>query len=250
MILPFCSPDFPARKLEKLWQSGDFVEHLVSAWLCERAFRSRLTLRKEGQVELRGETPKQLSAARYCETCRNAVNTIFSGKDRRFQFKKSRQFFIRVHNETLSVVAVRVGNKDRSPVGIKGRSPNSNRLCGIQAIDGWPINPHRTQAVCYFLPAAALLVAAHRAFISWESLFRPAGVSPPFFRARFTHRAFAAAESFALVAADILFPPVLNAERDKAVPRREARRFSKVPIWRRIKSASSNDLRDMSMSCG
>jgi hypothetical protein len=86
----------------------------------------------------------------------------------------------------------------------------------------------------------------------------PADVSSPFFRAvlltplrfRFTHRAFAAAESFALVAADILFPPILNAERDKAVPRSEARRFSKVPIWRRIESASSNDLRDMSMSCG
>jgi hypothetical protein len=53
-------------------------------------------------------------------------------------------------------------------------------------------------------------------------------LTPP--RFRFTHRAFAAAESFALVAADILFPPVWNAERDKAVPRSEARRCSKVPI--------------------
>jgi len=61
---------------------------------------------------------------------------------------------------------------------------------------------------------------------------------------------FAAAESFALVAADIPFPPVLNADRDEAVPRSEARRSSKVPIWRRIKSASSNDLRDMSTSYG
>jgi hypothetical protein len=110
---------------------------------------------------------------------------------------------------------------------------------------------------CYFWPAAFLL-AAHRAFISWESLFRPAGVSPPFFRAAllalvrfcFAHRAFAAAESFAFVAADILFPPVLNAECDKAAPRSEARRFSRVPIWWRIESASSNDLRDVSMSYG
>jgi hypothetical protein len=131
-------------------------------------------------------------------------------------------------------------------VGLTGR-------CNQRLTD----KPHRTRVVCYFLPAA-LLLAAHRAFISWESLFRPAGVSPPFFCAaavtpvRFlsAHRAFAAAESFALVAADILFPPALNAERDKAVPRSEARRFFKVPIWRRIKSASSNDLRDMSMSCG
>ena len=106
----------------------------------------------------------------------------------------------------------------------------------------------------YSFPAA-LFLAAHRAFMSCESLFRPAAVNPPFFRAdllmpfRFAHRAFAAAESFALVAADILFPPVLNAERDKGVPRSEARRFSRVPICRRIDSASSNDLRDVSMSC-
>ena len=123
--------------------------------------------------------------------------------------------------------------------------------------EGWPIKSIRTQLVCHFF-LAALFLAAHRAFMSCESFFRPAGVIPPFFRADlptavrfcFAHCAFAEAESFALVAADILFPAVLNAERDKAVPRSEARRFSKVLIWRRIKSASSNDLRDMPMSCG
>jgi hypothetical protein len=109
---------------------------------------------------------------------------------------------------------------------------------------------------CYFLPAAFLL-AAHRAFISWESLFRPAGVSPPFFcatlltpvRFRLAHRAFAASESFALVAADIFFSPVLNDERDKAVPRSEARRLSRASSWRRAKSASCKSLRDMSIRC-
>jgi hypothetical protein len=30
------------------------------------------------------------------------------------------QLFIRVHNETLSVIAVCVGNPNRSPVGIHG----------------------------------------------------------------------------------------------------------------------------------
>jgi hypothetical protein len=35
-----------------------------------------------------------------------------------FQFQKSSQFFIRVHNETLSVVAMRVSNPDRSSAGI------------------------------------------------------------------------------------------------------------------------------------
>jgi hypothetical protein len=40
------------------------------------------------------------------------------GSDRRFKFNKRRQLFIRTHNETLSVAAMRVSNPDRSPVGI------------------------------------------------------------------------------------------------------------------------------------
>jgi len=38
--------------------------------------------------------------------------------NRRFKFKKCGRLLIRVHNETLSVVAVRVCNPDCSPVGI------------------------------------------------------------------------------------------------------------------------------------
>jgi hypothetical protein len=41
-----------------------------------------------------------------------------AGSSRRFEFQKRRQLLIRVHNETLSIVAVRIGNPDRSPVGI------------------------------------------------------------------------------------------------------------------------------------
>jgi hypothetical protein len=38
--------------------------------------------------------------------------------NRRLKFKKRRQQFISVQNETLSVVAMRVSNPDRSPAGI------------------------------------------------------------------------------------------------------------------------------------
>jgi hypothetical protein len=38
--------------------------------------------------------------------------------NRRRKSKKRSQLFIRSHNETFSVVAVRVRNPDRSPVGI------------------------------------------------------------------------------------------------------------------------------------
>jgi hypothetical protein len=40
--------------------------------------------------------------------------------NRRFQFQKRRQLFIRPHNETLPVVAMRVSNEDVSPFAIHG----------------------------------------------------------------------------------------------------------------------------------
>jgi hypothetical protein len=57
------------------------------------------------------------------------LNVRCGGANRRFEFHKSGQF-IRVHNETLSVVAVRVSNEescDRWNLRLR-RSPNSIRL--------------------------------------------------------------------------------------------------------------------------
>jgi len=42
---------------------------------------------------------------------------IVIGRDS-FELEKRRQLFLRVHNKTLSVVAMCVCNPDRSPVGI------------------------------------------------------------------------------------------------------------------------------------
>jgi len=39
-----------------------------------------------------------------------------AGTNRPFQFQKRSQLFIRTHNETLCVVAMRVCNPDRSPL--------------------------------------------------------------------------------------------------------------------------------------
>jgi len=41
-----------------------------------------------------------------------------AARSRRFEFKKSRQLFIRTHNEALTVATVRVSNKDRSTARI------------------------------------------------------------------------------------------------------------------------------------
>jgi hypothetical protein len=48
---------------------------------------------------------------------RNPLGVLHES-NRRFEFYKRRQLFIRSHNETLSVIAMRVCNPDRSPVGI------------------------------------------------------------------------------------------------------------------------------------
>ena len=75
---------------------------------------------------------------------------------------------------------------------------------------------------CYFEPA--FLLAAQRAFISWESFLRPAGVSWPFLLAGLlagaaatpaprllAQRARAAAASFALVAGEKKRPAAVGA---------------------------------------
>jgi len=45
----------------------------------------------------------------------------------RFEFQKRSQDFIRVHNETLSVVAVCVSNPNRSPVPLSIRAALARR---------------------------------------------------------------------------------------------------------------------------
>ena len=48
--------------------------------MCERTVRSRVTLRKGGQVELWGRTPKQLNAARCCLPGGWVSTEIFAGR--------------------------------------------------------------------------------------------------------------------------------------------------------------------------
>ena len=110
----------------------------------------------------------------------------------------------------------------------------------------------------YFFPLA-FLFAAHRAFISWESLLRPAAViPPPFLRVDavaalpffFAHRALIAAAILARLSADILSSPLRGEEVDGDPCKMASRRFSSVSILRRMLTASSSDLSDMSIRSG
>jgi hypothetical protein len=56
------------------------------------------------------------------------LNHRFRSANCCFEFQKRRQLFIRVHNETLAVVAMRVRDLDCSAEIHGRRSPNSNRL--------------------------------------------------------------------------------------------------------------------------
>lgn len=112
------------------------------------------------------------------------------------------------------------------PRRFPGRGQSGFRALGIQGLRArqsdfrpalrvlvWNLGNKRESV--YFLTASFLL-AAQRAFISWDRRFRPAGVRPPFFCPRtvvavpalsaFTlaQRARAAAAILARVAADIL----------------------------------------------
>jgi len=103
----------------------------------------------------------------------------------------------------------------------------------------------------------AFLLAAHRAFINCESLLRPAAVIPPLFARglsapswpafTFAQRARAAAAILARAAADICRPRLLLVVTSDEVvrPSSASSRFSRVSIWRRIKSARSNALIDV-----
>ena len=111
---------------------------------------------------------------------------------------------------------------------------------------------------------AALRRAAHLAFIASESFFLPAAVSPPFFFAgaldgavplRWAHRAFAAAASFARVAADIGLrlrdPLLLEVDALEALEpppaKSEDNLRSSMLIWFLIERASVSFDRDKSM---
>src|SRR5438128_293571 len=52
--------------------------------------------------------------------CGSVLSVSPVSKNRRFDFDKRSQLFIRTHNETLSVVAMRVSNPDYSPARIHG----------------------------------------------------------------------------------------------------------------------------------
>lgn len=54
------------------------------------------------------------------EKSRRLVRHFAASAGSRFLFKKRRQLFVRSHNETFSVVSLRVSNPDSSPLGING----------------------------------------------------------------------------------------------------------------------------------
>jgi hypothetical protein len=50
----------------------------------------------------------------------SAVLWAFCRTNRQFEFQERSQLFILLHNEALSVIAVRISNEDRSIAGIHG----------------------------------------------------------------------------------------------------------------------------------
>jgi hypothetical protein len=61
----------------------------------------------------------------------HGLSSQLAARASRFEFQKCSQLFIGSHNETLSVIAMRISNPDCPPVGIYRwhAAPKSNRLC-------------------------------------------------------------------------------------------------------------------------
>jgi hypothetical protein len=66
--------------------------------------------------------PNRLSDAEFSKNLANLSNQFAVSAHRRFEFNKRRQLFIGVHNETLSVAAMRIGNDESSSVGIPSKT--------------------------------------------------------------------------------------------------------------------------------
>jgi hypothetical protein len=62
----------------------------------------------------------RFSDAEFGKNLAKLSNHFAASADRRFRFEKRTHYLIRTHNETLSVVAMRVNNPDRSSLRIKG----------------------------------------------------------------------------------------------------------------------------------
>ena len=105
-----------------------FVFSLLEYFCVNEPLAHGLALREEGQVELfRGRRPTDL-ARRDIAKFAGTLSTKSNLRDqlhrelmyRPFQFNKRSQLFIRTHNETLSVAAMRVNDPNRSPFAIQG----------------------------------------------------------------------------------------------------------------------------------
>jgi len=65
---------------------------------------------------------------------------LASSANRRFEFEKRGQLFIRTHDEPLSIAAMRVNNEDRSPVGIHAWDAASTPTGFAQIVgDNFPV---------------------------------------------------------------------------------------------------------------
>src|SRR5207249_2799681 len=115
-----------------------------------RTIRSRVALRKAGQVELFLETPNGLSA-----------DVTLTGAGRECQYylrdapinsEKDGQLFIRPYDESLSVAAMCVRDPDRSPVcgaGLLSSSPPTGRTRPVASCALTFCSPAVSASICF-----------------------------------------------------------------------------------------------------
>jgi len=119
------SKNLPAQEfLGVIWLIG---------WLCERAIRSRIALRKEGQVELLWRHPTNLARVQACrkfqhsvnEKCRASSYTAPRSDKRRFQFQKQATFH--THGQR-NAFHLKDSATCRNALNFSGESPIASNL--------------------------------------------------------------------------------------------------------------------------
>ncbi len=113
----------------ELYFLADSIGSWIFAFCFPAAFNSAIAGLEEAK-NLAGKCPPPdsgaLSDTELDKNLGKLSSQFAATPNRRFEFKKRRQDVIRAHNETLSIVAVRVCNPDRSPFKIQrlGKSPS------------------------------------------------------------------------------------------------------------------------------
>jgi len=105
--------------------AGEVLAFIKQTFLFPRRVNSAIVGLNEGKEAVGRSALSRIQilvSVLFAKNLGNLASQFGARANRRFEFHKRSQLFIRVHNETLAVAAMRISYKDRSPVAIQSRN--------------------------------------------------------------------------------------------------------------------------------